>query len=158
MVQRGQRMFVLITGLSMGGVLVALLCSWRSLAVQYHLRKLKGDANYFLEVLEGPGQGAPQEALRQYLALPDGRDRLFRAFLKEVLDSWSRVEAQLGSFESDSPHSLETSSLALLWIGADLENVMAHLLWVSSSRQNWTQSSEIPFKGEDLPRVKAINA
>src|SRR5262249_18496254 len=151
---------------SAGGILVALACSWQSLAVQYHLRKLKGDANYFLEVLVQPGQGTRQEALRQYLALPDGRDRLFRAFLKEVLDSWVQVETQLrSSFESDSPHSLETSSRALLWIGpagwprlAGLENVAAHLHWVSSP-QNWiANGGDVPFKGEDLPRVKAINA
>src|SRR5215475_8596233 len=117
MVQRGQRSIVLIMGLSAGSVFVALLCSWQSLAVQYHLRKLRGDANYFLDVLERLGQGARQEALRQYLALPEGKDLLFQAFLKEVLGAQSRAGGPLRFSTGNLLQSIDPSSLALLWIG-----------------------------------------
>jgi len=108
--------FAAVLGLGALVVLVTLLSSWRSIALEYHLRRLRNDSAYFFDVLEEPGQGPRREALRRFLELSDGKERLFLAFLNEVLGlqghqlSWS--------FGGDhGPGSLNESSMGLLWIG-----------------------------------------
>src|SRR2546426_8946430 len=77
--------FAVVLGLGALAVLVTLLSSWRSIALEYHLRRLHNDSEYFFQVLEEPGQGPRREALRRFLELSEGKERLFLAFLNEVL-------------------------------------------------------------------------
>ena len=60
--------------------------SWREIAIQYHLRKLRANAGYFSEIVEDPEESPTKDALRRFVATPDGSVALCRTLVLETLE------------------------------------------------------------------------
>ena len=53
-------------------VLTVVALSWKGIAIQYHLRKLRSDPEYVREVIEEPEGTWARDALRRAIATPEG--------------------------------------------------------------------------------------
>jgi len=139
----------------------------RTLIVECYLWQLRSSSAYFRETLQAPGGGPRSQALDLYLRTPRGRQALFLAFAKEVLEQWAEAMAGLANLVKQTPRqrSLEDFHAALLWIGPKTaglqpasENVAAHVLLKGSPTEQSPVdgSSCIIFKDNRLLISKAI--
>ena len=61
-----------IAGVGALVVLTVVALSWKGIAIQYHLRKLRSDPEYVREVIEEPEGTLARDALRRAIATPEG--------------------------------------------------------------------------------------
>ena len=74
-----------LAGVAALAVLTALAFSWREIAIQYHLRKLRSDPEYVREVIEEPEETVVPDALHRATKTRDGAETFFRALVLEAL-------------------------------------------------------------------------
>ena len=89
-VTRRRKFLPVIAGVGALVVLTVLALSWREIAVQYHLRRLRRDPEYVSEVIEQPEGTVVRDALHQAIATPDGAETFCRAIVLEVV-GWLRL-------------------------------------------------------------------
>ncbi len=88
------RSVALVAGLGALTVLALTAFCWESLAVQYHLCRLKDEPGYFRQILEKPRGPIPRRAILQFTSTKLGAEALLRATLKEADDlEWHLTEA-----------------------------------------------------------------
>ncbi len=91
----------LFTGAGVIGIAVLGFIYWKELAAQYHLYKLRSNADYFSEILEEP-EGTPQrKAVRAFLRSDEGKEALFRQYAEVVLKVFS--DSQQRGFDYLAP-------------------------------------------------------
>ena len=76
---------VIIAGVGALAVLTTLAFSWREIAVQYHVPRLRRDPAYVSAVVEQPEGTVVREALRRAITTPDGAETFCRAIVLESL-------------------------------------------------------------------------
>ena len=106
---RKGRTIAVLLGLAVVMCLGILTIFWSDIVVHYHRHRLRKDPNYLEYVALQLGESAADVALVKYLETDDGRQALFRPFLREVLSRLPRDDVV-----PDPSKSVESVSISLV--------------------------------------------
>ena len=83
-----RKLLPVLAGVGALVVLAGVALSWREIAIQYHLPRLRSDPEYVSEVIEEPEGTIVRDALRRAIATPEGAETFCCALVLDVLALW----------------------------------------------------------------------